>query len=110
MRLLAPACVGVQAVIVHPALYIDTGNIRITFLPILAGTDWLVVDYPAEGMVTTGTWIFADFVDAGITFSLSGVGIDMHATRGFPVYPTGHLHTGLCSDTRHLSFLVHGFS
>ena len=63
----------VQAIIVHPALYFDTGNIRVTFVPILVGTDWRVVDYPAEGMVTTGTRIFADFVVAGIPFSALGI-------------------------------------
>ena len=67
--LLVPACVGVQTVVINPAFYLDTGYVGVTFVPVLAGTDWLVVDHPAEGMVTAGTGIFADFVDAGITFS-----------------------------------------
>ena len=67
--LLVPACVGVQAVVIHPALYLDTGYVRVTFVPIFTGTDWFVVDDSAESMIPASTWIFANFINTGITFS-----------------------------------------
>lgn len=67
--LLIPACVGVQAVIINPAFYLDTGYVRVTFVPIFTGTNWLVVDDSAESMIPASTWIFANFINAGITFS-----------------------------------------
>ena len=56
--------VGVQAVIVHPTLDLDAGHIRVAFIAVLAGTDRLVLDDSAEGVVTTGTGVLADAVDA----------------------------------------------
>jgi len=67
--LLVPACVCVEAVVIHPAFYLDTRYVRVTFVPILAGTHWFVVDDSAESMIPASTWIFANFINAGITFS-----------------------------------------
>jgi hypothetical protein len=67
--LLIPTCVCVQTVVVNSAFYFDTRYVRVPFVAIFAGTDWFVVDDSAESMVPAGTWIFANFIYAGITFS-----------------------------------------
>lgn len=67
--LLVTTDVSVQAVIVHPALYLDTGHVRVPFIALLAGAHWVVVDDPAEGVISTGAGIFTDLVDAGVRLS-----------------------------------------
>ena len=67
--LLVTTDVSVQAVIVHPALYLDTGHVGVPFVALLAGADWVVVDDPAEGVISTGAGIFTDLVDAGVRLS-----------------------------------------
>ena len=67
--LLVTADVSVQAVIVHHTLYLDTGHVRVPFIALLAGADWVVVDDPAEGVISTGAGIFTDLVDAGVRLS-----------------------------------------
>lgn len=66
--LLITADVSVQAVIVHHALYLDTGHVRVSFISFLTGTDRLVVDHSAEGVVPAGAGVFTDLVDAGVGF------------------------------------------
>jgi hypothetical protein len=60
---------GVQTVVVHPALNLDASHVRITFVAILTGAYWLVLDNPTEGVLSTGTRIFANPVDAGVRLS-----------------------------------------
>ena len=67
--LLVTADMSVQAVIVNSALYLDTGHVRVAFIALLAGADWVVVDHPAERVVPTGAGVFADLVDAGVRLS-----------------------------------------
>ena len=67
--LLVTTDVSVQAVIVHPVLYLDTGHVGVPFVALLAGADWVVVDDPAEGVISTGAGVLTDLVDAGVCFS-----------------------------------------
>ena len=67
--LLVTTDVSVQAVVVHPALDLDTGHVGVPFVALLAGADWVVVDDPAEGVISTGAGIFTDLVDAGVRLS-----------------------------------------
>ncbi|MAD25761.1 MAG: hypothetical protein CMO44_16500 [Verrucomicrobiales bacterium] len=60
---------GVQTVVVHPALNLDASHVRITFVAVLTGTHWLVLDDSTEGVLSTGTRIFANPVDAGVSLS-----------------------------------------
>ena len=62
-------CVSIQTIIIHATLHLDTGHIRVAFITLLTGADWLVIDDAAERMVSTGTWIFADLVDTGVSLS-----------------------------------------
>jgi hypothetical protein len=63
------ARMGVQTVVVHPALNLDASHVRITLVAVLTGANWLVLDDPTEGMLSTGTRIFANSVDAGVSLS-----------------------------------------
>ena len=65
--LLIATCVAVQTVVIHPALHLDTGHIRVALIALLTGAHWVVVDDTTEGMVSTGTRVFADLVDAGVS-------------------------------------------
>jgi len=60
---------GVQTVVVHPALNLDASHVRITLVAVLTGAHWLVLDDPTEGMLSTGARIFANPIDAGVSFS-----------------------------------------
>ena len=64
--LLIPAGVGVEAVIVHPALNLDAGHVRVALVSVLTGADWLVVDHPAESVLATSAGVLAELVDAGV--------------------------------------------
>ena len=48
---------------------VDTLHVRVPFIALLAGADWVVVDDPAEGVISTGAGIFTDLVDAGVRLS-----------------------------------------
>ena len=67
--LLIATCMGVQTVIVHSALHLDAGHVRIALIAFLTGADRVVVDDTAEGMVSTGTGVLADLVDARVSLS-----------------------------------------
>jgi hypothetical protein len=56
--------VGVQAVVVHPALDLDAGHVRVALVSVLTGADWLVVDHPTESVLATSTGVLAELVDA----------------------------------------------
>jgi len=58
--------VGVKAVIVHPTLDLDTSHIWVAFIAVLTSTHGLVFYHSAEGVVSTGTRVLADPVDAGV--------------------------------------------
>ena len=61
--------VGVQTVVIYPTLHLDTGNIWIALVSLLAGADWFVFKHSTESMISTSTWIFANFVDTGVSLS-----------------------------------------
>jgi len=63
------ARMGVQTVVVHPALNLDASHVRITLVAVLAGAHWLVLDDPTEGVLSTGARIFANPVDARVSLS-----------------------------------------
>ena len=63
------ARMGVQTVVVHPALNLDASHVRIALVAVLTGTNWLVFNHPTEGMLSASTRIFANPVDAGISLS-----------------------------------------
>lgn len=65
--LLVATCMAVQTVIIHSALHFETGNVRVTLVALLTGAHGVVVDDATEGMVSTGTGVFADLVDAGVS-------------------------------------------
>ena len=67
--LLVTTGVSVQTVIVHPTLDLDTGNIGVTLVSLLAGAHRMVIHHSAEGVVSTGAGVFADLVDAGVGVS-----------------------------------------
>ena len=67
--LLIATCMGVQTVIIHSALHLDTGHIRVALVAFLTSADRVVVDDTAEGMVSTGTGVFADLIDARVSLS-----------------------------------------
>lgn len=58
--------VGVKAVIVHPTLNLDTSHIWVAFVAVLTSTHGLVFYHSAEGVVSAGTRVLADPVDAGV--------------------------------------------
>ena len=60
---------GVQTVVVHPALNLDASHVRITLVAILTGAHWLVLDDPTEGMLSTGARILANPIDARVSLS-----------------------------------------
>jgi len=66
---LVSTCMCIETVIINSAFYFDTGNIWVTFITIFTGTNWFVVDDSAESMIPASTWIFTNFIYAGITFS-----------------------------------------
>ena len=65
--LLIATCVAVQTVIIHPALHLDTGHIRVALIALLTGAHRMVVDDTTEDRV------FADLVDAGVSLMTCGV-------------------------------------
>ena len=67
--LLVTTGVSVQAVIIHPTLDLDTGNIGVTLVTLLTGAHRMVVNNTAEGVISTSTRVFADLVDAGVGVS-----------------------------------------
>ena len=61
--------VRVEAVVVHGALDLEAGHVRVALVAVLAGAHWLVLDDATEGVLTTGTWIHTDLVDARVSFA-----------------------------------------
>lgn len=67
--LLVTTGVSVQAVIIHPTLDLDAGNVGVTLVSLLAGANWFVLQHSAEGVIATRTRVFADLVDTGVGVS-----------------------------------------
>ena len=67
--LLVATGMGVKAVSVHSTLHLDARHVGVAFVAGLAGADRLMLNHPAECVVTTGAGVLADFVDAGVGLS-----------------------------------------
>jgi len=66
---LISARMGVQTVVVHPAFNLDASHVRIALVAILTGAHWFVFNDTTEGVLSTGTRVLADPVDAGVGLS-----------------------------------------
>ena len=75
---------GVQTVVVHPAFNLDASHVRIALVAVLTGAHWLVLDDPTEGVFSTGTRIFANPVDAGVSLSTLVVCTAARQQRSLP--------------------------
>ena len=103
--LLVTAGVSVKTVIIHPTLDLDTSNIGIALVSLLASAHRVVIYHSAEGVVSTGAGVFADLVDAGVSVSAviicatsghyGGQGLAAIILAGHEAVRTGADH---CSD------------
>ena len=67
--LLVAAGVGVETVVIHAALHLDTRHVRVTLVPLLARAHWVVVYHATEGVVAARARVLADLVDAGVSLA-----------------------------------------
>ena len=66
--LLVTTGMSVEAVIIHPTLHLDAGNIGVALVTLLTSAHRVVINNSAEGMVSTGTRVFTYLVEAGVSF------------------------------------------
>ena len=80
--LFVPTGVGVQTIVVYFAFDLETSNVWVPLVSFLTGTHGLVIDDSAEGMVSAGTRVFAQLVDAGVTGAAFIIGSTASQYRG----------------------------